>query len=416
MPDSSPASLEEHVARILGAIEPLPPVPTPVGDAAGLVLADDVTAAMALPRFDHSAMDGYAVRSADVAGAAPDGPVALPVVAVVAAGADAHVRVEPGTAVRIMTGAAVPPGADAVVPLEDVAVGGSLGGTVTLAAPVTAGRHVRRAGEDAAPGSLVVPGRTFLGARHLGLLAGVGRPVVGCHPRPRVAVISTGTELVGSTDAAEGLASDAVLDSNAVVIGAAARIAGAEVVAMGPVGDDPAAFRAVLDEAVATADAVVTTGGISAGDHDVVKDALRSESAMWFGRVAVRPGRPQGFGVLTAPDGRRVPVFALPGTPVAAYLTFVVFVRPALRELAGRRRLPALHARLTAEVVAQARTRLLPGTYDAATGAATPDLTASGHHQTALVHADALLVVPPGERLLPVGTSVEVIRLEGDRE
>ncbi|HWJ82339.1 MAG TPA: gephyrin-like molybdotransferase Glp [Nocardioides sp.] len=404
------ASLEAHVARILGAIDTLPPVPTRLRDATGLVLAEDVTAAVDLPRFDHSAMDGYAVRAADLAHATPEAPVVLAVAGVLAAGGGPGPEVVAGSAVRIMTGAAVPPGADAVVPLEDVAEAGA--SKVSFSGPVDAGRHVRRTGGDAAAGAVVLPGRTFLGARHLGLLAAVGRPVVACHPRPRVAVISTGTELVASDSAVDALAADAVLDSNAVVVGAAARIAGADVVALGPVGDDPAAFRSVLDEALATADAVVTTGGISAGDHDVVKEALHDDPGMWFGKVAVRPGRPQGFGVLPAPDGRRVPVFALPGTPVAAYLTFVVFVRPALRELAGRRRLPALHARLTTEVLAQARTRLLPGRYDPATGDVAPDLGAGGHRQTGLVHADALLVVPPGDRLLPVGASVEVIPLD----
>lgn len=409
MPDA-PAALEEHVARILGAIDRLAPVPTPIGEAAGLVLGEDVTAALDLPRFDHSAMDGYAVRAADLASATELEPVRLPVTGVVAAGGGPGAEVVPGTAVRIMTGAAVPPGADAVVPFEDVLEAGP--GTVTFCAPVAEGRAVRRRGGDAEAGALVLPGRTFLGARHLGLLAAVGRPHVACHPRPRVALISTGTELVAAGAPSGSLRPDSVLDSNAVVIGAAARIAGADVTTLGPVGDDPVAFRQVLDEALASADAVVTTGGISAGDHDVVKEALAGEAGMWFGKVAVRPGRPQGFGVLTSPDGRRVPVFALPGTPVAAYLTFVVFVRPAIRELAGRRRLPALHARLTSEVRAHARTVLLPGKYDASTGAAAPDPEAGGHRQTALVHADALLIVPPGDRLLPVGTSVEVIPLD----
>lgn len=390
MPDLGP-SVEEHRSRVLGGLGALGRTEVvAVAEAFGRVLAEDVTAALAVPPFDHAAMDGFAVRAADVATV----PVSLPVAGVVAAG-DPVVPLPGGAAVRIMTGAPLPPGADLVIPFEWTS--GADPVTVRRTAPV--GRHIRREGEDVAAGAVALPAGTRLGPAQVGLLASVGRPDVVLRGRPRLAVISTGAELVGGH----------VPDSNTATLVAAARAAGAEATAHGPVPDDPEALREQLAGAAETADLVVTTGGISAGDHDVVKAALRGEPGFWFGSVAMKPGRPQGHGVVAARDGRRVPVVTLPGTPVAAYASFLLYVVPALRVLAGR---PprVVRAPLGAAVEGGDRTVLLPGRYDEA-GRIVPLPGHAGHSQGLLATADALLVVPPTGRLVPEGEPVEVLAL-----
>jgi molybdopterin molybdotransferase len=400
--------VEAHLDRILALVTPLAPVTVPLGDAPGLVSAADVTAAVALPRFDHAAMDGYAVRSADVAPAATDAPVVLPVAGVVAAGDAAQPTLAPGTAWRIMTGAPVPAGADAVVPFEWTDRGAE---RVSIGQPVPGARHIRRAGEDVLEGDVAVAAGTLLAAQHLALLAAVGSTTVAVLPAPRVAVIATGQEL-GAPDALAEHPSH-VPDSNTVALVAAGHAAGAQVRSFGPVPDDPAQLLERLAHAADAADLIVTTGGISAGDHDVVKAALREREGFWFGSVAVKPGRPQGFGVVTAADGRRVPVVCVPGTPVAAYSSFRLFAEPAIRALAGRSQ-PALRAVLDAPVeVAADRTLVLPATH-VGPGRVAQLAGHVGHSQRLLAAADVLLVVPPGATALPAGTEVDVLRLGTD--
>ncbi len=413
-PGRPPVSVAAHAARVVGTVAPLPPVRLPLELAVGAVLAEDAVATEALPRFDHAAMDGYAVRAADVAGATGDAPVSLPVVGVIAAGDAWEGSLESGTALRIMTGAAVPAGADAVVPFEwtdrgDAAGGGSGRGRVRIAQEPVAGRHIRRAGEDVAAGAVAVTAGTVLVARHLGLLAAVGRRDVVVRPRPRVAVVSTGAELVGG-DAVGELGADAVLDANTVALVAATRQVGADAEGFGPVADDLHLLQQQVERAAEKADLVVTTGGVSAGDHDVVKAALRGRVGFWFGSVAVKPGRPQGVGVLTTSDGRRVPVVSLPGTPVAAFTTFHLFVVPALRVLAGRSGGGMASAVLGAPVTgAPDRTVVLPASYDDR-GRVVQLPGHVGHSQHLLARAEALLVVPPGAGLLE-GDSVAVVPL-----
>ncbi|WP_246384444.1 molybdopterin-binding protein, partial [Nocardioides stalactiti] len=197
-----------------------------------------------------------------------------------------------------------------------------------------AGRHVRRAGEDLRAGDLAVAAGTLLAPRHLALLAAVGVPEVSVHPRPRVAVIATGAELVAPGASLADLPGH-VPDSNSVAIVAAVVAAGAGIIGTTPVPDDPEQLVALIERVGQAADLIVTTGGVSAGDHDVVKAAFRDHEDFWFGPVAVKPGRPQGCGVVTVGD-RRVPVVCLPGTPVAAYASFRLFAEPAVRRLAGR--------------------------------------------------------------------------------
>lgn len=395
MPDGR-TSVEDHLARILASITALPSVEVALDEAVGRVLACDVRADLPVPPFDHAAMDGFAVRAAEVASATPVSPVVLPVVGVVAAG-DAVPELPPGAAIRIMTGAPVPPGADVVVPFEWTT------GTdpVRIRQSAPAGRHIRRMGEDVAAGDVAVPAGARLGPARLGLLASVGASSVVVRARPRVAILSTGAELVSGD----------VPDSNAVTLAAAARRAGTAVERHGPVADDPAAFRDRLAAAVEAADLVVTTGGISAGDHDVVKAALRDEPTFWFGPVAMKPGRPQGAGLMRAADGRPVPVVTLPGTPVAAYSSFLLFGLPALRALGGEAPRPRRRAALAAPVQAADRTVLLPATYDDA-GRVAPLPGHAGHSQRLLAAAQALLVVPPSGTILSEGEIVDVLTLD----
>lgn len=339
-------SLDEHRAATLALAAPLPATEVPLLDALGLVLAADVTTQAALPRWDNSAMDGYAVRAADVAAAAVDAGVVLRVVGDVAAGSADEPEVAPGTAVRIMTGAPLPPGADAVVPVEQTAVpdapagdpaepqwaDGGGAGLVEVRAAVAPGAHVRRAGEDADAGEAVLPAGALVGPTHLAAAASVGRATLVVHRRPRIAVISTGDELV---EPGAELRRGQIPDSNSWLLAAAVLDAGAEPLRLGPVADDPAALHRLLVGLDAgehgTVDGIVTSGGVSVGAFDVVKAALADERGVEFVRVAVQPGKPQGLGRL--PGG--TPIWTLPGNPVSTHASFEVFVRPAIRRMLG---------------------------------------------------------------------------------
>jgi molybdopterin molybdotransferase len=402
-------SVAVHRDRILELVAPLVPGEVPLDLARDHVCSKDVPARVALPRFDHAAMDGYAVRAADVAAdvaAGTDGSAVLPVAGVVAAGDATQPALEPGTAWRIMTGAPVPRGADAVVPFEWTDRGVD---RVRVDRPPTAGVHIRREGEDVAQGDIAVVRGTRLAPRHLALLAGVGVAEVPVHPVPRVAVIATGAELVVPGTPLADLPGH-VPDSNSVAIIAAVEAAGARVIGTTPVPDDPARLLEVLGRLAEAADLIVTTGGVSAGDHDVVKAALGDRPEFWFGSVAVKPGRPQGCGVVTS-GPRRVPVVCLPGTPVAAYSSFRLFAEPVIRALAGRAPDSAARAILEASVeVSPDRTLVLPASY-VAPGRVAQLAGHVGHSQRLLAAADVLLVVPPGAEPLPAGSEVVILPL-----
>ena len=329
--------LEEAQDRVLGSCSPLPPSEVALDDALGLVLAEDVVADQLVPPFANTAMDGFAVLAADTASA----PVDLHIVGDLAAGADpAGVRVAPGEAVRIMTGAPSPSGADAVVMVERTRAAGDV---VTIEVAVPVGNHVRPAGEDLSPGQAVFAAGEVLEPGHLGVLATLGRTTVPVVPRPRVGVVSTGDELVeGGGDLRPGQ----IRDANRHTLLALVQEAGCEPVDLGIVADDEGAIEAKLDEGLSSFDALVTSGGVSMGDYDYVKAVLERRAGpagglTWM-QVAIRPAKPLSFAVV---DGK--PVFGLPGNPASSMVSFELFARPALRRLAGhsvvhRRRVKAV--------------------------------------------------------------------------
>ena len=331
-------SVEAHTRVVADLIHSRPAVTVAIADAAGLALADDVVAPLSLPGFDNSAMDGYAVMADDVAAATDENPVVLPVAEDIPAGRTDTLTLKPGTAHRIMTGAPVPAGASAVVPVE--ATDGGVE-TVEVRKAPKPGQHIRRAGEDVTAGVTVLRSGQVVTPAVLGLAAALGLTELAVTPRQRVLVVSTGEELVA---AGQPLRPGQIYESNAVMLAAAVRDAGGEVVAAPMTGDDVDEFRRVLATYANDADLIITTGGVSAGAYEVVKDSLRDDG-IEFVKVAMQPGMPQGAGRLGAagpatssPSGTSV--VTLPGNPVSALVSFEVFVRPALRAAMG---LPSPH-------------------------------------------------------------------------
>ncbi|WP_225978242.1 molybdopterin molybdotransferase MoeA [Gandjariella thermophila] len=395
-------SVAEHRATVAGLLGRTPAVRLPLADCLGLALAEDLTAPIPLPSFDNSAMDGYAVRSVDVAGASQDRPVELPVAEDVPAGRTDLVPLQPGTAHRIMTGAPVPPGADAVVPVEHTDAGTERVRFLSAAAP---GRNVRKAGEDVTEGATVLAAGTELGPAQLGLAAAVGRAELAVHRRPRVLVLSTGSELV---EPGARLQPGQIYESNGIMLAAAVREAGGEAELLRFVPDDVAEFRAALSPRLSTVDLVLTSGGVSAGAYEVVKDAL-AEHGVRFTKVAVQPGMPQGAGRYLG-----VPVVTLPGNPVSSHVSFEVFVRPALRAAAGHAQphRPRLSAEL-AEAVRSPRGRrqYLRGDHDPATGRVRPVGGPGSHLLGSLAVANCLIEIPEQVTELPQGSTVGVVPL-----
>jgi molybdopterin molybdotransferase len=321
-------TVEEHLEAVLAGIRELPPFDQQLLDALGCELCEDVVAGIDLPSFDNSAMDGYAVHASDVRNASEQNPVVLPVIGDLPAG-DAEVRaLPPGLALRIMTGAPMPRGADTVIPVEWTDGGVA---KVAVRQPPGSRTYVRHRGEDVAAGQLLVPSGTHLDARQLAVLAAVGRDSVRVRPRPRVVVLSTGSEL---REPGQPLGDGAIYDANSFTLAAAAREAGAIAYRVAAVPDDEREFMNVLEDQLVRADLVVTSGGVSVGAYDIVKQALGRLGTVEFSRVAMQPGMPQGFGVV---GEDATPIFTLPGNPVSAYVSFQVFVRPALRKMLGAR-------------------------------------------------------------------------------
>jgi molybdopterin molybdotransferase len=433
-------SIEEHLADILATIRPLAPTELSLGDASGLVLAEDVAAASALPSFDNSAMDGYAVRVEDVAAASEKNPVTLPVVAEVAAGDTGAYALPPGTAIRIMTGAMLPHGTEAIVPVEWTDGGQA---RVEIRATVDAGSSVRLAGEDAKAGEVLVKAGTRLRPMHIAVIAAGGHGTVLVRPRPRVVVLSTGSELA---DPGTPIIPGRIWDSNSFMIAAAAREAGCLAYRHAIVPDRPEQVLPAIEDQLVRADLMITTGGVSmGGEHDVVKAALRQLGTIEFRKVAMQPGLPQGFGTVALPaaaaeEGKarggllsrladrgevketsvragehdRVPIFTLPGNPVSAFVSFQVFVRPALGALQGYDGLglERVKAELTGPLRSPpGRRSFLRGVLDRPAGRVDP-LTGQGSHQVAtLGKANALIIVPEWVVQMAAGETAEVLVL-----
>jgi molybdopterin molybdotransferase len=401
MPAQRPlVTVEEHRARVAALVRPLPSVELPVADCLGMVLAAEVTAPISLPPFDNSAMDGYAVRAADLAGASRDRPVELPVAEDIPAGRTDVVPLLPGTAHRIMTGAPVPPGADAVLQVELTDAGTE---RVRCFAAPRSGQHLRLAGEDVSAGSVVLAAGTVLGPVQLGLAAAVGKATVPVHRRPRVLVLSTGSELVA---AGRPLLPGQIYESNGVMLAAAVRAAGGEPETLRFVPDDVTSFHAALADRLATADLVVTSGGVSAGAYEVVKDAL-SDQGVTFYKVAMQPGGPQGAGVYHG-----VPVVTLPGNPVSAAISFQIFVRPAMLAAMGHRLVESKRpvATLSVPVTAPAgRRQYRRGHYEPRARTVAPVGGPGSHLLGSFAVANCLFVVPEQVDELPAGAQVEIL-------
>ncbi len=396
--------LEEAQAKVNRDLSVLSSTEVAIADALGLVLAETVVATEDIPPFANTAMDGFAVRAADTIGATKSSPVSLPVVGTIAAGTVAERPLEAGEAMRIMTGAPVPPGADAIIMVELTRPNGF---DVDLLAEVPVGNHVRPAGDDIEKGSEILHPGTVIGPGHLGVLASIGRQTVTVYRRPRVGVMSTGDELV---EGPEPLEPGQIRDSNRVTLLALVSEAGLTPVDLGLVGDSEDAIEAALRKGVATCDAVLTSGGVSMGEFDYVKAVLTRLGDFSWMQVAIKPAKPLVFGLL---DG--VPVFGLPGNPVSSMVSFELFARAGLRRMMGR--LDAERPRITAvadEPLLRHRdgkthfTRVSVQRNEEGVWRARSSGGQGSHQLMAMATANGLAVVPNGSGI-EAGDPVEVI-------
>ncbi|MGH3327762.1 MAG: molybdotransferase-like divisome protein Glp [Streptomycetales bacterium] len=402
-------SVDKHLSAILDAVQPLAPIGLQLLDAHGCLLDEDVVAVGDLPAFDNSSMDGYAVCMADVRDASEETPGVLPVVGDVAAGDTDPQRIVPGMAFRVMTGAPVPAGTQAVVPLEWTDQGLA---TVHVMRAPEEGSYLRLRGDDVTAGETVLRAGTLLGAPQIGLLAAIGRDVVRARPRPRVVVLSTGSELVepGATTPLPGQ----IPDANSFMLTAAAREAGAIAYRVGIVPDDGAVVLDTLEDQLIRADAVVTSGGVSVGAYDVVKEVLSRLGTVTFGEVAMQPGKPQGFGAIGADA---TPIFTLPGNPVSAYVSFEIFVRPAIRRMLGLASLhrPTLRARCLERMASpKGKRQYARGWYESADDDPTvrPVGGAGSHLIGDLAQANCFIVVPEDTVEVTPGQTVDAVLLD----
>lgn len=401
-------SVAEHLGAVLSSIAVLPGVRLSLDDARGRVLAEDVVTRTDTPPFDNSAMDGYAVRRADLLAASATTPVCLTVIADLPAGTAENPRIGAGQAARIMTGAPIPDGADAVVPIEHTDEGTEI--VAVRSAPHVAA-HIRRAGGDARAGDTVLQAGSVLWPARIAAAASAGTGTVAAHPSPRVAVISTGSELVSPGSATRR---GQIPDSNSFLLAAAVAEAGGVSVRIGAVPDDEHTLRELLARLTPDVDVIVLSGGVSVGAFDVVKAVLAPLDTMAFGSIRMQPGKPQGFGSL--PGGPAV--FALPGNPVSAYVSFEVFVRPALRLMAGH---VALHRPTLTGIAddawpsAPGRTQYMPVVIDGVGGRDRPSVrraTSGGsasHLVAGLAQATGLAVIPEHISGVHVGDSLTVM-------
>jgi molybdopterin molybdotransferase len=395
-------SVEEARARVLAAVAPLETADVLIVDALGMVVATDLVAPHPLPRFDNSSMDGYAVRSEETAEASDEVPVELEVVGEVRAGDPGELKVLPGTAARIMTGAPVPPGADAVVAVEDIE---EADGRVVVKVPTLAGGYVRPAGDDLAEGELLVEAGSELGPGELALLASMGFSPVTVRRRPKVGVLVTGDELVApEVDPAPGQ----IRDSNSVALRALVAEAGAEVVPLGVIPDERTAVVDALARAAEICDFVVSSGGVAVGKYDFVKSAVEELGHIELWRVAMQPGKPVVLGAIG-----ETPFLGLPGNPVSIHVGFEQFVRPAVRRMRGCKSVlrPLLSARLSETITKEpgrmhfVRVRLA---FTDGEWVATPTGPQGSHIQSSLIDCHGVARFERDATALEAGTEVVV--------
>lgn len=401
-------SVQEASQRILAAIRPLDVESIALRDALGRVLATDVHSPIEHPPWDNSSMDGYAVRSADIREASAGTPVSLRVIDTVRAGQLPSSDVAPGTAIRIMTGAPIPRGADSVVRVEDTNGGEQ---DVEIRDARDARRNIRPRGEDLQLGGLAVPRGTVLGPAQIGVLASVGCATVSVHRRPKVAVLSSGDELVDVDQFEAVRRGERIVSSNSYTLVNSVRVAGAEVLDLGIVPDDPAAYTERLSAAHGC-DLLITSGGVSVGAFDFTKDVLRSlgaELRLW--RVSMRPGAPLGFGTLG-----ELPWLGLPGNPVSALVTFELFARPLIRKQRGETDIfrRTVEVRVRDDVSIQAPlTHFMRAIVEWAEDGAWARLTGpqGSGLLTSMARANALLIVPPDRPIIRAGESARAMLL-----
>ncbi|WP_072342251.1 molybdopterin molybdotransferase MoeA [Actinomyces urinae] len=409
-------SVEDYFSQVTSGITPLPAEEQPLESALGSTLAASIEARVAVPPFTNSAMDGFAVHAGDVQAASKDTGVTLPVLEDVAAGATTNATLKPGFATRIMTGAPLPDGADAVVKVEDTNIQPGpvqMPDQVTIFSAVQPGTNVRKAGENVAVGSPILEEGIVVTPQVLAAAASVGYGKLTVVPKPRIAIISTGAEL---QDPGIDIAHGQIPDSNGIMLDGLTRSLGAEVTYRGRTGDAPEHLEQMFNKVGRNADLIITSGGVSAGAFDPVKIVGKTHN-FTFEKVAMQPGKPQGHGVINV-DGRGVPVMCLPGNPVSVYVSFMLFVRPIISILAGRpgsklQAVPALAG--TSFKSAKNRRQYAPMRAELSTSGITVYPThsqASGSHLIATLHqATGLAVIAADVDEVAQGDLVQYIPL-----
>jgi len=397
--------LQDAQDYVLGRVSTLAPQRFPVAEALGLVTAEPILSNDLVPPFANTAMDGFAIRAEDLT----DAPLTLDVVGTLAAGAAPDITVGPGQAVRIMTGAPVPPGSDAIIMVELTSLSADEK-TVEVAEPVPVGNHIRAAGEDMQPGQRVFDPGVQLQAGHLGVLNTLGLADIAAHPRPRVGVISTGDELVD--DPSQPLRPGQIRDSNRRTLLSLVAQAGAEAIDLGLIADDEDAIAAGLSGGAESCDALLTSGGVSMGDFDFVKVVLDRIGDMRWMQVAIKPAKPLAFGLIGD-----TPIFGLPGNPVSSMVSFELFARPGLRKMMGHARLHRTRLKAVASEdlrrgsdgkthFARVRCDYVDGEFRVSFAGG------QGSHQlSAMAAANALALLPDGDGVM-AGSELEVMMLE----